>query len=235
MADNDQSTTVIQQIRRHLMEQGAGDVGFARLTDGPSGLTHAISFVIPLSDTVIDEITDAPTHTYFHHYRTVNAYIDRIQLKAGLLLQQEGYSYLPIPASQSIPQQGERTHQGHYSHKKAAVASGLGRIGKNALFLHPVFGPRVRLGTIFTDCPLPIETGSEQMPGKRCGDCNLCVKACPAGALRGQEWQERLSRDDMIDAGACNQYMRNHFMKIGRGSVCGICIKACPQYKKNSG
>ena len=35
----------------------------------------------------IDEIEDEPTHTYFNHYRNVNAFIDAMLLQAGLFLQ----------------------------------------------------------------------------------------------------------------------------------------------------
>lgn len=229
-----------EQIKALLTDSGC-EFGFAKVDDGPAGLPYAISIVVPLSDAVIDEIDGAPTYTYFHHYRTVNAYIDRILLQTGLLLQSRGYRYIPIAASQSVPQSqsvprsqsmpsdGERTHMGRYSHKKAAVLAGLGSIGKNSLFLHPVHGPRVRLGTLFTDCPLTVE---EHKPLTACLDCDLCVKACPAGAIKGVSWYAGIERSEMFDANACNSYMRDHFMGIGRGSVCGICIKVCPLNKK---
>lgn len=228
-----------EQIKQLLAGFGC-DFGFAKVDDGPEGLPFAISIAVPLSDAVIDEIEDAPTYSYFHHYRTVNAYIDRILLQTGLLLQSRGYRYMPIAASQSVPQSqsvppsqsvptaGEREHRGRYSHKKAAVLAGMGSIGKNALFLHHSYGPRVRLGTLFTDCPLTV---AEHQPVTPCLDCDLCVKACPAGAIKGVQWRAGIERSEMFDANACNNYMREHFMGIGRGSVCGICIKVCPLYK----
>jgi hypothetical protein len=76
-----------EQIKELLQNNGAGDIGFAKVEDGPAGLPYAISIVLPLSDAVIDEIDGAPTPVYFHHYRTVNAYIDRLLLQIGLLLQ----------------------------------------------------------------------------------------------------------------------------------------------------
>ena len=71
-----------------LFENGVSDVGFSKLPDGPFGdETYAVSIVVRLSQAVVDEIDTQPTHTYFHHYRTVNAFIDSMCLKAGLLLQ----------------------------------------------------------------------------------------------------------------------------------------------------
>lgn len=214
-----------ERIKGLLISGGVCDVGFCRVADGPDGLPYAISIVLPLSDAVINEITDAPTYSYFHHYRTVNSYIDRLLLQAGLLLQSEGWRYMPIAASQSKPEGGERTHAGRYSHKKAAVLAGLGSVGKSALFLHREKGARVRLGTLFTDCPLPV---SELPSETYCGSCDLCVKACPARAIKGGVWRPGAERDKIFDAEACNGYMREKFMKIGRGSVCGICVSVCP-------
>jgi len=221
--------SIDERITELLISGGACDVGFCTVPDGPEGLPYAVSVVLPLSDAVIDEITDAPTYSYFHHYRTVNAYIDRLLLQTGLLLQSEGFRYIPIAASQSVPEGGKRIHTGRYSHKKAAVLAGLGRVGKSALFLHPAHGPRVRLGTLFTDCPLPSRS---PLPTISCEGCDLCVKACPAGAIKGINWREDTARSEMFDAEACNDYMRGHFMKIGRGSVCGICVSVCPFNKK---
>jgi epoxyqueuosine reductase QueG len=184
---------------------------------------------VPLSDAVMDEIDTAPTHTYFHHYRTVNALIDRILLQAGFLLQREGWRYLPVPASQTVYNGGTREHAGRYSHKKAAVLAGLGTVGKSALFLHRAYGPRVRLGTLFTDCPLP--AGNDIVPSG-CGGCTACADACPAHAIKGNDWRPGLEREALVDAEGCNSYMRTHFMGIGRGAVCGICVRVCPMGRK---
>lgn len=220
-----------KKITDLLKNGGAYDVGFAKVDDAPAGLDYAVSIVVPLSDAIIDEIDQAPTHTYFHHYRTVNALIDRLLLMTGLMLQREGYRYITIAASQSVDNE-VRGHSGRYSHKKAAVLAGLGTVGKNSLFLHPDLGPRLRLGTLFTDCPLTAETHCAE---SLCGDCELCVKACPAHAISGAQWEMGLERSVMFDPEACNAYMRGHFMKIGRGSVCGICVRVCRFGRKKAG
>lgn len=209
-----------KRIEEFLKAEGVGQVGFCRAGENSFSLPYAISFEVPLSDTIIDEIDTAPTHTYFHHYRTVNAFIDRVSLGCGLLLGREGYKYVPVPASQSI-----NGTQGIYSHKYAAVMSGLGTIGKSGLFLSERFGPRVRLGTILTDCEFDV---ADVKPKCKCGECNKCVSACPAFAIVGNEWREGAVREDIIDAQACSDYMKSAFQKIGRGAVCGICIKVCP-------
>ncbi len=213
------------KLIKFFKDNGVADVGFTAVKDGPFGdKSYAVSIVVKLSDAVIDEITDEPTHTYFHHYRTVNAFIDRVLLQAGFLLESEGYRYIPVGASQSINKDGWN-YQGRYSHKKVASLAGLGGIGKNSLFLHREHGARVRLGTIFTDCAFECEPKPYISP---CTECNLCVEQCPSGAINGTLWQEGMEREEVFDPEKCSEYMKKKFKHIGRGVVCGICMKVCP-------
>ena len=213
-----------KQIKEFLQNEGAGQVGFCRLdADNPFGLKHAVSFTVPLSDAIVDGIEDKPTHTYFHHYRTVNAFIDNVSLKVGRMLAKEGFRYVPIPASQSV-----EGLQGIFSHKYAACKSGLGYVGKSGLFISSENGPRVRLGTILTDYPFK-ELG--EVMESRCGECRLCVDACPAMAIRGEEWAPGKEREKIVDAKACSDHMKKAYQHIGRGSVCGLCMRVCPKGK----
>lgn len=212
------------KIKNFLLNEGAGQVGFCKLDNAPYNLQYAVSYTIPLSSAIIDGISDTPTHTYFHHYRTVNAMIDRLSLSVGLLLSREGYLYAPVPASQSI-----EGFSGLFSHKEAAIKAGLGSIGKSNLFISTENGPRVRLGTILTNYPFDTQ---EAQPKDLCGDCNLCKIACPAMAITGKNWQPGIERSEIFDPQACSDYMKKNFQKIGRGVVCGICMKVCPKGQK---
>lgn len=118
-----------QELKEFLLSKGVSDVGFSLIDNSDTGeLKYAVSIVVRLSDAIVDEIDGAPTPTYFNHYRTVNAFIDRMLLEAGLFLQSKGYSYITVAASQSIP---GTPFNGRYSHKEAARKAGLGWIGKN--------------------------------------------------------------------------------------------------------
>ena len=206
-------------IKNILEKEGITEVGFSK---PDAKLPYAISIILPLSRYVIDGITDKPTFEYFHHYRTVNAYLDRVMLRCGLEIAKNGYKYLCVGASHST---GEYT--GVFQHKTAARLAGLGYIGKSALFISEKYGPAVRLVTILTDMPFEVGTPLE----KDCGDCNLCVRACPAMAIKGVNYKEGIDRSEMFDARACSEHMKREYQHIGRGSVCGICIKSCKMLK----
>lgn len=73
-----------------------------------------------------------------------------------------------------------------------ALSAGLGFRGKNGLLVNPGLGSYLFLGAVVTDLAPP-EAGSEPVPSG-CGECRLCVAACPVGALRGP---------GDLDAGRC--------------------------------
>ena len=215
-----------KDLKEYLIQNGASDVGFAKVSY--DSLEYAVSIVVKLSDFVLSQIDTAPTYTYFNHYKTANALIDRLGLLCGQKIEEQGGLYFPIPASQTV--NGHNTYAGEYSHKKAAVYAGLGTVGKNALFLHEKYGPAVRLGTVFTNLPLQV---GEPLSKDLCDGCNLCVKNCPAQALYGKKFSWDNPDASLLDRKACSDYMKKEFMHIGRGSVCGICMKQCVDHFRN--
>ena len=232
MQGNSNHADLRNKLEQLMIDTGASFVGFSNVCEKlPERLRkypYAITFGIRLSDAIIDEIDNKPTITYFNHYRSVNALIDQIALRALLNLQENGYNAYTIGASQSDPGAAE-PYSGVFPHKTGAVLSGMGWIGKNGLCIHKDLGPRVRLGTILTDAEI---TCDNIVMESKCSACNRCVDACPAMALTGNMWTHGAPRDALVDAKACSEYMNSNFKHIGRGSVCGICIKVCPHRMK---
>ena len=95
----------------------------------------------------------------------MNAYIDCVADQLVMALQSKGYVAAAVPASQSV-----EGMQGIFSHKKAAVRAGVGFIGKSCLFISHKYGPRVRLGTVFTDASMATVCNQ---PESLCGACDL--------------------------------------------------------------
>jgi len=108
--------------------------------------------------------------------------------------------------------------------KYHAMKAGLGWIGKNKQLILPNKGSYFFLGEIVIDKELSYDAPVED----QCGDCGLCIAACPTKALlpTGQ-----------LDASRCLSYLtierKNHAAEkpdIPRESVygCDICSKVCP-------
>jgi len=68
-----------------------------------------------------------------------------------------------------------------------AIDAGLGELGRHGLLITPGYGPRVRIGQVFTDLPLvcdePIEFGVQEF----CRICKKCAKHCPSQAIMHDE------------------------------------------------
>ncbi|MEL7659749.1 4Fe-4S double cluster binding domain-containing protein [Acetobacterium wieringae] len=207
---------------------GATAIGFSDLTVLPEqkrmGFDRAITILVKLSDGILNQIGEEPTQTYFSHYRSVNRLLDDISLRLLLTLEAQGYPSVAIPASQSVADPDD-PFTGAFQHKTAAVLAGLGWIGRSALFVHQRYGPRVRLATVLTNGPLAV---GAPVTESGCGHCRVCVSACPAQAIEGQLWTPGMPRNQLYDAFACSQQMKEAYQHIGRGAVCGLCMVRCP-------
>ena len=217
---------VQDQLKTLAKEYGANVVGFCQLPTPPlqefPQMQYALSIGVKLSDGVLKTIDNAPSFVYFQHYRAANALLDNVAFRLGREIEKRGFLAMPIAASQSLGK--NNPYCGILPHKTAAVLSGLGFVGKSGLFLSTEYGSKLRLATILTDMPLQSELPVIE---NGCGECTACMRACPAGAIYGEKPTTDGERN--FDAEKCSKYMKEHFQDIGRGSVCGICIKVCPK------
>ncbi len=172
-----------------------------------------VSLGMRLSESVLSEITQAPTKLYFHHYRTVNNLLDQIALKVNNHIQKKGFRSLPVPASQVLDWNQQNAH---LSHKKIGLLAGLGWIGRNNLLVNSRLGAHFRLVTILTDMPLKTDK-----PIKRdCESCGVCVKICPAAAIK----ESPLDFDHI----RCFQKLKEfHKLRLAEQYICGVCVNVC--------
>jgi len=66
--------------------------------------------------------------------------------------------------------------------RELAAAAGIGFIGKNTMLIRPGLGSYLVLGVLLVDLELEPDPRD---PVRRCGRCELCIEACPGGALVG--------------------------------------------------
>lgn len=112
------------------------------------------------------------------------------------------------------------------SEKSWAVRSGLGRIGKNSLLIHPELGSFVFLCEILTDLDLHPD---EALNGDPCGKCSRCIDHCPTQAIY---------EPGKIDANRCLAYHTIEYKDPvpevlrpflgGKIYGCDICQEVCP-------
>ena len=108
--------------------------------------------------------------------------------------------------------------------KELGRLAGLGFRGKNTLLINPRLGSYFVLGGV----ALNMEFAPDQVREGGCGGCELCVKACPAGALK----------DGGLLSAKCVSYLTTQAKEaIPEGAVsnsggfaygCDICQEACP-------
>ncbi|WAH36574.1 tRNA epoxyqueuosine(34) reductase QueG [Alicyclobacillus dauci] len=113
--------------------------------------------------------------------------------------------------------------------RRMAERAGLGWIGKNSMFYSDRYGSFVFLGAMLVDIAIDVPRAVKPLIGYKCGTCNLCLTACPTGAIIAP---------GVIDATRCLSYITqmkgvipSEFRtKLGRRVWgCDVCQWACPE------
>jgi epoxyqueuosine reductase len=101
-----------------------------------------------------------PRYTWFDAYTQLREKLDELGRKLG------GNYRVLVDANQHVD-------------REAAARSGVGFYGKNTLLITRRHGSWVVLGTLVTDVELELTPPLDL----DCGECRLCIDACPTGAL----------------------------------------------------
>lgn len=155
----------------------------------------------------------------------------RLQALTEGWLKAKGYRSLSIPADSDRRKDKLITRLYKlFCHKTAATCAGLGWVGKNGLIINERYGSKLTWATVLTDAPLNADSPYAR---SHCGDCDLCVRHCPSGAVKGHLWS---LGDPMRELVA---YDRCRSLKSGRTALkgkpnCGFCVTVCP-YSRNGG
>ncbi|MGL4730683.1 MAG: tRNA epoxyqueuosine(34) reductase QueG [Clostridium sp.] len=109
-----------------------------------------------------------------------------------------------------------------------AYLSGLGFVGKNNTFITKEYGSYVFLGEIITDLELEEDKPIEDS----CGECDLCIKACPTNVLK----EDKIDNDfnKCLSYTTQKKHLEKEELNLIKGKIfgCDICQNVCP-YNKN--
>ena len=202
--------------------------GFADIAYSPFAARFASALVmaVPYGEQLTPETW---TEERFEQgIRSAAARLEAVTAQIEAVLRRGGVRCWVPPAAQ----ENETELLAPFSFKFAAVNAGIGWIGKNDVVITRRYGPRVRLGAILIDavtaCGAPV-VRSECPPA-----CTACVDICPCKALKNRTWTIDAQRSELIDYHRCNR-MRSAFIpSLGRKSVCGLCMAACPIGRENA-
>ena len=115
--------------------------------------------------------------------------------------------------------------------KAYAQKAGLGWIGRNSLLLHPEFGSWIHLSELLVSLEIEADKNCVE---DGCGDCQLCVRACPTQAILPNR---------TVDARRCLSYLSIEnraeipleYRKAMGNRIfgCDQCQMVCPVNKKS--
>ncbi len=191
----------------------------------------------------VGDVTQALTSEIIHLNRAVAIAINRglgentserlirLQDITESWLRERGYRYLSIPPD-SDRRKGKFISRLYrlFSHKTAATCSGLGWVGKNGLVINSLYGSKLSWASVLTNAPFIVD---KPINRSKCGNCDLCVRYCPSGALTGREWSIEDPYIEIVKYDRCRVLKRSRRVLEDRPN-CGLCITICP-YSRNGG
>jgi epoxyqueuosine reductase len=110
--------------------------------------------------------------------------------------------------------------------KPWAERAGLGWIGKNGCLINPKLGSWLTLSVMFVDRAVDVYDAPH---GRRCGDCTLCLDACPTGAFAAPgvvDARRCVAYQSIENRGPVPEELRAGF--AGRIFGCDVCQEVCP-------
>lgn len=191
-------------------------------------MDSAVWIAVTLDPLIVRDMTAGPTKLYEIEYRKKNELLTRLTQDATKVLRGFGFEAIPrLPTDEDIDWIDLTTP---LPHKTVATRAGVGWIGKCGLLVTEEFGSAIRMSTILTDASF---TWTQPIGYSMCGDCEECVKHCPADAVTGEDWIKGMDREEYYNAHACHEHIVDTNKPKGlTAKICGICIAVCPYTRK---
>jgi Fe-S-cluster-containing dehydrogenase component len=178
------------KLRAIALDAGADDVAFVSVdaellaSEKPyalavlAGARSLIAFCVRQNRANMRSAQKSVMNADFH---ATTEETDHVGRKIALALQDMGVAAVHPPTGFPMEQSDFPIRPWVISHKEVAEAAGLGRMGVHRSVIHPKFGSFILLGTVVVAAEIDEEGAA--LDYNPCLGCNLCVAACPVGAL----------------------------------------------------
>ncbi len=103
----------------------------------------------------------------------------------------------------------------------AAIAAGLGELGKHGSIINRHLGSNFRLSAVLTDVPLVPDAPDAFGADDFCRLCRACADACPPRAITHEQRVVRGETKWYVDFDRCLPFFNEH-------QGCAVCLAACP-------
>lgn len=169
------------------------------------GLSAAILLFSPLPKDYVLHFEARSDHGIFSQ---TEHRMDTLADKFAECIRSRGYQAVS-QSEKSILDRNEfciETKTTYLPHKKVAVLSGIGWIGKSNLLVTEKYGSALCMCCVLTDMPLDLVY--DRMQEVRCDSCSVCKEVCPRKVLTGKSWTPNTKRDEIVDVYHCETCLK---------------------------
>jgi len=188
--------TIEEKIKNSVLDLGADFVGIASKSrfDGAPGFSDpekllpnfrsVIAFGIAMNRGALEAwFSKNSRRPLILQDRLATGELDRISLHLSRILEREGYKSVFVSQNGYYNVMRGRPD---FSHKHAAMAAGLGRLGLSSNFVHTRYGASVHISSVITEAELSPDpmVSDEDNP---CNGCKTCLEICPEQAMNRED------------------------------------------------
>ncbi len=215
------------EIKSMMLSLGAdvcGIAGLERFENAPVGFHPTDLYAVCKSAIVFGValtkgLTQVDSRLIYGHYNNnLCSVVDNIAFLGAKRLE-EAFSMTAVPIPCDSPYEywdkEAMTGKGLLSMKHAAVAAGLGQLGKSTLLLNPKYGNLLTIGVILTDRELQSDLTSRNICIE---SCRKCLDACPVEAIA----------EGSVIQKSCRQHTYNTNARGFETVDCNLCRLVCP-------